>query len=200
MNLITQALRFSGPSRTFFSFVFSILGWGLLESWLFTIHAAPSLHATAAVPAACLVIISMRRYRDSKKFRDEFEEILTAGPQGFFPKIISSFVLFFALGYIFGTLVVAGLAFPLGITGIVILFAPWPRWLFDHNSFILAGALFLSGAITAIVMDYQKIPFIFPPIAVWIMWLCALTGLSSQTGAAPAANPMLVVQRNRRLP
>ena len=176
MKPFANEMQFVAPNRPFFAFVFSILGWGLLEAWLLTVYTGAFHHVASTLSGACLATVAIRRCRESREIH---AGAASCSPvQGtFFPLI---------LGCLMGTLVVLAWMLPLGAMTVALLFLPWPRAAFGAN-FLRSSFVFLAGAATAVALGYRQIPFVGLPAAAWTLWLCSSMALLHRTQRTPTA-------------
>jgi hypothetical protein len=177
MNMTASKPKFPPPAHSCFVLVFSILGWGLLESWLVAVHARLLPHAISTLCALCLAWLAARRYR---RYR-ELSRITygSVQPQGrrFTIGDAGWAILLLAVGSVLGVLVLAGWILPLSTIAIGIMFLPWRHASFHRRHFTMSCVAVLIGAAATIAVGHQKMSPIFLPIASWIFWLCACVAL-----------------------
>jgi hypothetical protein len=160
-----------------FALVFSLLGWGMLESWLVEVHAPPTLHLLSTACALCLSGVALGRYRLYRRhagaayvpWHPQVRRVGVAGA-GWTP-------LMLAVGSVLGMFVLAGWALPLGILAAGLMFLPLPQAALRHGQFTASCAAVLAGSATVLVLGRHEIRPLFLPLAAWVLWVCACSAL-----------------------
>lgn len=172
----------------FSGFLFSVFGWALFETQLFTLGAGVRVHLLASGLGCAVSAIAFRRCRlPWLSFVDAGDAVEHPAPNH--PRIgdLASCVALVAAACVFALSAQAGsIAFFALCAGMFSLL-PWSRFAFCRRHFFISCAMLGVGAASVFFMSRGKqAPFIHLFYA-WFLWLIAITELLFTLKPDPAA-------------
>lgn len=172
----TNSLQLKAPigNGAFSAFVFSVVGWALIQTWCVAVAAPIVFQALAALIGICLAALGRRRYRlhwpalpPEQQRSNRTRKILDAG----------CCLLLLITGSILGQLVLAGWMFQLFIFGLGMTFVPWSRFPFCRRNFLVSGILFGAGVAYLLIFSAVPADSVRLLVAAWTLWSVALCAL-----------------------
>jgi hypothetical protein len=181
----------SALRTAFVGITFSIVGFGLMLTWLHLADALAPAYLWVTVQAIVLISISIRRIDRSAAFLLGRSRITL--PFRSTDAVWS--LVFLGIGTVLGIITVFESVLVLGIVALVASFLPWGRNPFCRNHFFLASTTFCIGIGTGIALEFDTFQLIFLLLATWVFWGCSSVVLLQDVSKVWAAERMA----NKRL-
>ena len=174
MQTDTPRLKAPIGNGAFSVFVFSILGWALIEAWCVAIAAPIAFQILAALIGIAIAAIGCRRYRAQWPALPP-EQVRSNGMRKF--GVACGCLLVVITGNVLGRLALSQFISPMLVFAMGLTFVPWSRVPLCRRNFFKSSILFVSGAAYPLVFSTISTDPIHLLAAAWALWSVACIAL-----------------------